>query len=56
MEVEGAKISLTPMHRIPRGRKNIQELLNEIDSNEISSLNETVANFTVTPPTGKEFW
>jgi antitoxin ChpS len=56
VEVEGAKVSLTPTHRIPRGRKNVQELLNEIDSDEISFLNETVANLTVIPPTGKEFW
>lgn len=40
----GETITTAPLKRIPRGRKRISEILAEIDSPEIQSLNEQLGD------------
>lgn len=40
----GEAITTAPLKRIPRGRKRISEILAEIDSAEIQSLNEQLGD------------
>lgn len=55
LEMQGDSVLLTPEKRKPRGRKNLTELLNGIDSEEIAQLNAEVVAFQ-SEPTGKEVW
>lgn len=56
IETQGEQVILKSHHRNPRGRKSMAELLRGIDSDEISVLNESVADSQNLVPQGKEVW
>lgn len=47
---------LTPVKRQPKGRKNLQQLLDGIVEQEIAELNTEEESFTENTPKGKEVW
>lgn len=56
LEMQGDNVVLTPVKRPARGRKNLEQLLAGIDSQEIVELNMSVADMVNSSPQGKEVW
>lgn len=56
VETKDGAVCLTSVRRTARGRKSVGQLLDEIDSEEIAALNESVADINETPAAGREFY
>lgn len=56
IQMQGEKVILQAVKRPSKGRKNLQQLLEGIDSQEIAELNDSVADFVESSPQGKEVW
>lgn len=50
------EIEIVPVRRVPRGRKSLNQLISEIDTEELAMLNESVSDFTNMTPVGKEIF
>ncbi|KOC87684.1 hypothetical protein [Winslowiella iniecta] len=53
VNTDGNSVSVKPARRKPRGRKTLEELLQDIDSDEIHQLNASVPELIAK---GKESW
>lgn len=56
IQMQGESVVLTSVKRQPKGRKNLQQLLDGIIEQEIAELNAEVEGFTDSTPQGKEVW
>lgn len=56
IQMQGESVVLTSVKRQPKGRKNLQQLLDGIIEQEIAELNAEVEGFANSAPQGKEVW
>ncbi|MFZ7186597.1 antitoxin [Avibacterium avium] len=56
IETKNETVVLSSAKRQPKGRKNLAQLLEGIDSQEIEALNADVAEVMESPAQGKEVW
>lgn len=56
IQMHGESVILKSVKRQPKGRKNLQQLLDGIESQEIAALNASVADFAESAPQGTEGW